>query len=130
MNKLSRRALAVWAADQLTTGLPAGSVAKQLAAVLVQSGMSEQAQFLINDVLWELEQRKELVIGRVTSAHKLSQPLESELLSEIKKATKAKHVTLEKNIDKSVLGGMRVETASRVWDHSVARKLSELREVR
>lgn len=130
MNKVSRRSLAVWAADQLASGTTASSVAGQLAAVLSQSGMTEQAQFLINDIVWELEQRKELVVGRVTSAHKLSQPLEAELLSEIKKATKAKHVTLEKNIDKSVLGGLKVETASRVWDHSVARKLSELREVR
>ena len=130
MNKVSRRSLAVWAADQLSLGASASSVARQLAAVLSQSGMNEQAQFLINDIVWELEQRKELVVGRVTSAHKLSQPLESELLSEIKKVTKAKHVTLEKNIDKSVLGGLRVETASRVWDYSVARKLSELREVR
>lgn len=129
MNKVSRRSLAVWAADQLSSGTTASSVARQLAAVLSQSGMTEQSQFLINDIVWELEQRKELVVGRVTSAHKLSQPLESELLSEIKKATKAKHVTLEKNIDKSVLGGLKVETASRVWDHSVARKLSELREV-
>ncbi len=130
MNKVSRRSLAVWAANQLIAGKKASDVAKHLAAVLTQSRMGEQTAFLINDIKWELEQRNELAVGRVTSATKLSHQLESELLTQIKKTTKAKHVALEKNIDKSVLGGIRVETASRVWDQSVARKLSELREVR
>jgi F0F1-type ATP synthase delta subunit len=55
--------------------------------------------------------------------------LETSLVSQIKQATGAKDVVLEKNIDKSVLGGLRVETASRVWDSTVSRKLAELKEV-
>jgi F0F1-type ATP synthase delta subunit len=129
MNKVSRRALAHWAADQLTAGKSAAVVAKHLAAVLKQSNMAGQVMFLINDISWELEQRQALAIGKVTSASSLSKKLETSLVSQIKQATGAKDVVLEKNIDKSVLGGLRVETASRVWDATVSRKLAELKEV-
>jgi F-type H+-transporting ATPase subunit delta len=129
MNKVSRRALANWAADQLISGKPAASVAKHLAAVLKQSNMAAQVGFLINDISWELEQRQALAVGKVTSASGLSKQLEDILVGQIKKATGAKDVVLEKNIDKSVIGGVRIETASRVWDATVSSKLSELKEV-
>jgi F-type H+-transporting ATPase subunit delta len=129
MNKVSRRALANWAADQLISGKPAASVAKHLAAVLKQSNMAAQVGFLINDISWELEQRQALAVGKVTSASGLSKQLEDVLIGQIKKATGAKDVVLEKNIDKSVIGGVRIETASRVWDATVSSKLSELKEV-
>jgi F-type H+-transporting ATPase subunit delta len=129
MNKVSRRSLAHWAATRLAAGTNAGTVAKHLAAVIIQQGMTEQLQFLLSDINWELEQNRSLAVGRVTSAHPLTMPLESVLVSQIKKITGAKNVTLEKKIDKSVLGGIRVETANHVWDYSVSRKLSELREV-
>jgi hypothetical protein len=129
MNKVSRRALAHWAADQLEAGKPARSVAKHLAAALKQSNMSGQVEFLINDISWELEQRQTLTVGKVISASNLTKQLEQALISQIKQATGAKDVVLEKQIDKSVIGGMRVETANRVWDATVSRKLSELKEV-
>lgn len=129
MNKISRRSLAHWAAEQLAGGTSSSIVAKHLAAVITQQNMTEQLQFLISDINWELEQSGALAVGKVTSAHPLTRPLESALISQIKKMTGAKNVTLEKKIDKSVLGGIRVETANHVWDHSVSRKLSELREV-
>lgn len=129
MNKTSRRALAYWAADQLTAGKSAASVAKHLAAVLKQAGMSGQVDFLINDIIWELEQRQALTVGKVTSARALSKQLQTALSAQIKKITGAKDVVLENKVDKSVIGGLRVETASRVWDGTVARKLTELKEV-
>jgi F-type H+-transporting ATPase subunit delta len=129
MNKVSRRALARWAADQLTAGKSSASVAKQLAAALKESNMISQVEFLISDISWELEQRQTLAVGKVTSAHPLSRALEKALAAQIKKTTGAHDVVLEKNIDKSVLGGVRIETASRVWDATVSRKLAELKEV-
>ena len=129
MNKVSRRSLAHWAATRLAAGEKADIVAKHLAAVVSQQDMTEQVQFLLSDINWELEQNQFLAVGKVTSAHPLTQTLESDLTTQIKKMTGAKNVTLEKNIDKSVLGGIRVETANHVWDYSVSRKLSELREV-
>jgi F0F1-type ATP synthase delta subunit len=129
MNTISRRALARWAADQLSDGKSSALVAKHLAASLIESRMVNQAGFLIEDILWELEQRRTLAIGKVTSAHSLSVSLEKSLLAQIKKATGVNEVIIEKSIDKSVLGGVRVETSNHVWDSTIARKLVELKEV-
>jgi F0F1-type ATP synthase delta subunit len=51
------------------------------------------------------------------------------LISQIKKATGAQAVVLEKTVDKSVIGGLRVQTSNHVWDSTIARKLIELKEV-
>jgi len=129
MNKVSRRALAHWAAAELTSGKPAGSVARHMAAILKQQGMVNQVDFLIGDIEWELEQQGSLVFGVVTSARPISKQLESALKSQLKKVSKAGDVALENVVDKEVLGGLRVETSRHVWDQTIARKLSELREV-
>jgi F-type H+-transporting ATPase subunit delta len=129
MNKVSRRELAIWAADQLQAGTSSAQVAKHLAAVLKESKMENQVDFLMNDIIWELEQRQALTVGKVTSAHPLSRSLETSLANQIKKATGSDNVILEKRIDKSVIGGVRIETAKHVWDSTVTRKLSELKEV-
>src|SRR5581483_9926553 len=103
MNKVSRRELAHWAANQLVAGEPAGSVAKHLAAVLKEANMTSQVDFLVGDISWELEQRQTLAVGSITSAHPLSRALEKALAEQVKKATGVSDVVLEKNIDKSVL---------------------------
>jgi F0F1-type ATP synthase delta subunit len=129
MRGISRRALARWATDELASGTPAAKVAGHLAAVLKDSNALNQAGFLMSDIAWELEHRNILAIGKITSATPISKQLESALKTQLKAATQARNVSLEKNIDKSVLGGVRVETASHIWDQTVSRKLSELREV-
>jgi F-type H+-transporting ATPase subunit delta len=129
MNKLSRRALAGWAADQLIAGTAATDIAKHLVATLIDGARLNQADFLMADIAWELEQRQALAIGRITTATPLTEQLERALIEQIKQATKADQVSLDKKIDKTVIGGVRIETASHIWDHTVSRKLSELREV-
>lgn len=129
MSKISRRSLARYGADQLLAGTPAESVAKKLMAVLAEAGKIGEASFLLDDISWELEQRRALTIGKITSAHELSAKLQTELKAQLKKATGAKQVLIESSVDKSVHGGIRLQTATRIWDDTVARKLSELREV-
>jgi F0F1-type ATP synthase delta subunit len=128
MSKVSRRALAGYAADQLLAGKSAKSVAKSLAAQIHDSGSNIEPEFLLEDIAWELENRKALAVGHVTSASALSSKLEDDLMEHLKKVTKADKVVLEKHIDKSVIGGVRVETSGRVWDGTVLRALSELKE--
>lgn len=126
--RTSRRALARYAADQLLAGKRPAGLAKQLAAIMVESGHADDAEFLLGDIAWELEKRQALAIGRVTSASPLTKTLEAALKTQLKKATKAHEVLLEKQIDKALLGGLKVETSGRVWDLSVAHELSQLRE--
>jgi ATP synthase F1 delta subunit len=129
MSKVSRRSLARYGADQLLAGQPAKSVAKQLVSVLVESGKANEANFLLDDISWELERRQTLAIGKVISAHELSAKLQAEIKAQLQKATGAKQVLIEPSIDKSVHGGIRIQTATQIWDDTVSRKLSELREV-
>ena len=128
MNKISRRSLASYAAGQLLLGKPVKNVAKHLAAILVESGRDSELEFLIGDVAWELERRQALAIGRVTSARPLTRQLEAALKAAVKEITRAREVLLTNKIDKSVLGGLKVETAGRVWDETLSRKLANLRE--
>jgi F-type H+-transporting ATPase subunit delta len=128
MIKLSRRALAAYAVEQLQAGKSVSGIAKRLAAGLKESGKANEVEFLINDVIWQLEQSQQLAIGKVTSAHSLSDQLKQALKLELKKITGAKEVSLREKVDKSVLGGLRVETAEHVWDDTVSRKLAELKE--
>jgi F-type H+-transporting ATPase subunit delta len=129
MSKISRRSLANYGVDQLIAGKPAKSVAKQLVTILAEQGWLSQAAFLLDDISWELENRQALAVGKVTSAQPLSAKIQAELKAQIKQATGVKEVLLDSDIDKSVIGGIRLETSSRVWDSTVSRKLSELREV-
>jgi F0F1-type ATP synthase delta subunit len=129
MSKISRRSLAKWSAKQLAEGKSAAYISGHLAATLVEAGMAEQVDFLLNDILWELEQDKVLVVGKVTSVHQITRQLEESLAQQIKKATGAGSVLIEKSVDKSVLGGVRIETSNHIWDSTVLRKLSELKEV-
>lgn len=129
MNKLSRRAIANYTADQLVAGVSAHALARRLAAVLTESGLTNQLEFLLGDIASELESRGQLAVGRVTTIHPLTEELGAALKAQIKTATKVREVLLEEQIDKSVIGGIRVETASRVWDDTLSRKLNRLKEV-
>lgn len=128
MSKLTRRALSRYATDQLMAGKSAKAIAKHLAAVMVELGSMQDIDFLIGDIASELEQRRELAISLITSATPLSSELRDELKKRIKKATGAKAVLLEETVDRSVIGGIRIETSSHVWDSTIVRRLTDLRE--
>jgi F-type H+-transporting ATPase subunit delta len=75
-----------------------------------------------------LEQRGRLTAASITSARPLSENLETELKTALKKLVQVETVLLNNEVDKSVLGGVRIETPTRVWDSTVARQLRDLRE--
>jgi len=129
MSKTSRRNLAAYGVDRLLAGEPANRVGKELAAIIVDSGKAIELEFLIGDIAWELEQRHELAIGKITSAHGLDNKVRAELIDQLRKAIGTKEVLLEEERDESLIGGLRVETATQVWDYTIARKLSQLREM-
>lgn len=128
MSKLSRRALAHYGSEQLLVGKSAASVAKHLAAALIESGKSEEVEFLLGDIAAELESRKALIVTKATSANDLTPSLRQSIIRQIQKATGAKTVLLQEVVDAKVLGGIRLETSTRVWDSTVNRKLADLKE--
>ena len=128
MQKISRRQLAKYAADQLAAGTPTKKIAAQLGAVLVATKRSGQSGELLEDVAYELEARGSLAHGTITSALPLSQELKAELTKFIKTSTNVKDVNIDEIIDSSVLGGVRIDTARRSWDQTLKRRLTDIRE--
>ncbi len=129
MNKISRRNLARYGAAQLLTGTSAGRLAKQLVSVLNDDKRIAEVEQLLADIDYELESCGKLATAEVTTAHDLSTKLRSEINHLIKQSTKVEAVELDETIDKKVIGGIRLQTATRVWDKTVARQLNQIREI-
>jgi ATP synthase F1 delta subunit len=128
MSRISRRALARFAVEQIAAGEPAAAIAKYLAGVLLETGRAEQVDFLLGDIAWELEHRGLVTTATVTSATPLSAQLQSLIKSQLKKAANTDHVLLDERVDKSLIGGVKIETSARVWDTSVRSQLNQIKE--
>ena len=129
MPVLSRRQLAAYAADQLLASQQVSAIAKELAAVLVNSRRANQAELLAQDIAWELERRGAAANATVTAAHDLSEQLRKQISAFVKKSAKVERVIINQNIDESVIGGVRIDTAAHSWDKTLSRKLTDIREV-
>jgi F0F1-type ATP synthase delta subunit len=97
--------------------------------VLVNSRRANQAELLAQDIAWELEHRGEVANATVTSAHELSEQLRKQISNFVKQSAKVNQVIINENLDESVIGGVRIETAAHSWDKTLSRKLTEVREV-
>lgn len=128
MNKVSRRSLARYAADRLLASDPPSNVAEAIASVLVQNKRSGEAELLVADINYELESHGKAATAQITTAHELTDGLRDEIKNLVKKASEVDEVILNEQVDKSVIGGVRIETATRVWDKTAARQLHDLKE--
>lgn len=126
---LSRRQLAAYGADQLLSGKRPATVARELAAALITSRRQAQAELLAQDIAWELETRGKVANAQITTASALSEQLRKQITAHVKRAAQVDSVIINENIDKSVVGGIRIDTASHSWDKTLSRKLAEIREV-
>jgi len=127
MIKISRRELANYAADQLLAGVSAKKIARQLAAVLVVGKRQNEAELLADDVAYELEVRGKFTMATVTSARHLSPKLRQEITEAVRQAAAVETAKLEEEVDQTVLGGLRIETAAHSWDDTIIRRLNDLR---
>ena len=127
-SKISRRSLARYAADQLLGGSSAKSVAKHLAAALINSRSEKAASLLLDDINYELQSRGHLSSAMLTSARPFSASSKKQITSLVKKLAQVRQVVLAEQIDKSVIGGVRIQTAEGTWDKTVTAELSRLKE--
>ena len=49
--------------------------------------------------------------------------------AQVKKSAKVEQVIISEQIDKSVIGGVRIDTAAHSWDKTLSRKLTDIQEV-
>lgn len=99
---------------------------QRLAAYLVATGRSNQADLVINDIAHELQAQAGLVTAEVVSARQLSQEMRAALRGLLADQTGAESVVLHETTDQSLLGGFVARTADAEIDASVRTKLNKL----
>lgn len=125
-HSLSRRVLANHISGQLIEGVPSRRLAQQLAAYLIESGRLKESSMLLRDINESLAE-KGYVNGTVVSAHQLSETTIRSIEQFTKEATRATKVTIDPQVDTSMVGGLLLQTPGYQLDSTVKRQLTTLR---
>ena len=124
--KLSRRSLSLHVATHLVNGKPQKEIAKQLAAYLIWTRRTRELSLIVRDIQFYLAEHGHIA-GTVTSAHELSAATLRSIEAFTKQKTGAKDVSLDRAVDESVLGGIKLEIPGYELDTTVARQLTILK---
>lgn len=125
--KASRRVLARTVATKLLAEPDRRSHwMKVTAAYIMDHGMDEDIDLIINDIAHELYRQAGHLVVDVTSARVLSDSTREELTRMLREATKASTVEISEQTDPSLLGGLIAKTPDAVLDASVRTKLKQL----
>lgn len=122
-SRLSRRVLAQHVAERLMAG--DAIVLSQLAAYLVETSRTAEADLLVRDIETALSERG-LVVADVATAYTIDAATETQLRNFIAQVTNAKTVQLRHETDGSLVAGVRVRTPDAELDASVRRQLKKL----
>lgn len=127
MTKVSRRVLArTVAAKLLLEPTKRSHWLKATAAYLIEHGMAEDVDLIVNDIAHELYEQSGHLLVSVTSARKLSDSTRETLTHMLKEAANAKRIELTMHTDPDLLGGLIARTPDAVLDASVRTKLKQL----
>ncbi|MFZ1301522.1 MAG: F0F1 ATP synthase subunit delta [Candidatus Microsaccharimonas sp.] len=126
MARLSRRAIATYVADELSSGKDHKKLILQLAAFLVETRRTSELSLIIRDIQFYLAE-KGSVSGVITTASTLTAETKKAIEKYVKQQTGAKDVSLDSFIDPSVIGGVKVSIPGRELDATVSRSLTILK---
>lgn len=122
MQKLSRRKLAHYVANNVRGGFVSPSVLSEVAAYLVETGRQRELTLVVRAIEDVLAERG-VVVASVTSAHPLTNDIRQQLIKKIA----AKEVYLHETVDPALIGGVRLQTPSATLDTTIAHKLTLLK---
>ncbi len=125
--RLSRREMANYAIAQLLKGVSIKPLARKLAAALIESGRAKESDLLISDISSELESRGKLAQVEISSAHALDKQLVKSLVELAKDRTDSAEALVKSRVEPNLIGGFRLETATKVWDKTIKRRLSDIK---
>jgi F-type H+-transporting ATPase subunit delta len=128
MIKLARRKVARFALDEIGRGTQPKKVASALAAELVETKRINEAKLLISDIAELAENDGQSAQVVVSSAHELKNRQLEEIGDILKKQLGVSSVVVENRVDKNLIGGLKIDTATRSIDKSVARQLNIIKE--
>jgi len=126
MALLSRRQLAQRTAQRLRAGDAKSGVLRELAAYLIDSKRTSEADLVVRDIERQLAGAG-VVVGTVVSARPLNDQARTAVDALIKHHYgTASQVVLRERVDPGLVGGVRLELPGRQLDASVKAKLEKL----
>lgn len=106
------------------------SLAKKVAAYLIKAGKTSELNSLSRDVMQARKSRDGIVELTAISSHELSnEQIEAIKQTVLKMSPNAKDIIVNRKIDGSVIGGVRLEFANHLLDLSVSAKLNKLKQL-
>lgn len=120
---ISRRKLAAFVADGVTRGDDISDLLESLAAYLIDTRRTREADLVVRTIEDELEARG-TTIATVVSAR----GLDADMRDAIGRLLDARTLEVREVIDPSVLGGVRVDTPSTRLDATIKHRLAVLRD--
>ena len=123
----ARTELAEVVGNRLLKSVSSRSLAKEVAAYLLQQNKVYELESLMRDVM-AYRQENGVIEAEVATAH----PLDPSMLKQVKqlvaeKYPKAKHIIVHEHIDESIVGGLTITLAHEKLDMSVKSKLDTFR---
>lgn len=120
--RISRRKLAQYAADRLVKGEKTTVVIRDVAAFLIDTRRTREAELIVRDIESALAEQG-VIVADVTSAF----PLADAIKDDIKKLVGGKQLVLRETVDPDVLGGIRLVTPGKRLDATLKRKIQALK---
>lgn len=122
---VSRRRIAQHVADEYLRGVALADVLTHVAAYLIDTRRTREANLVARAIEDELALRGH-VVARVSSAR----PLDEALRNQVTALIGGEHVYLDEHIDASLIGGVKIETPVSTLDTTIKRKLLALRQAK
>ena len=122
MEKLSRRKLALYAANQVVDGAISATVITEIAAYLTESGRVRESELVVRAIEDELAARS-VVVADVTTAYALTDAEKADIRTLIG----SNNVYFRETVDPQIIGGVRVKTPGKMLDATVKTKLQALK---
>lgn len=122
MDKLSRRKLALYAANQVVDGAISATVIAEIAAYLTESGRVRESELVVRAIEDELAARS-VVVADVTTAYALTDAEKADIRTLIG----SNNVYFRETVDPQIIGGVRVKTPGKMLDATVKTKLQALK---
>lgn len=114
------------ALDEVLSRLGAPDFLKELIFLLVRHGRASYIAVVLEQVCSLYKERKKILFFSITSAHKLSQD-ELKIIMKFLERKTGKTVLYDWSIDTSLIAGIRCQSDTLVWEHSISKQLDDLR---
>lgn len=121
MQKLSRRKIAEYVADNTKDGVVSAAALKEVAAYMQETRRTRELPLVVRTIEDVLAERGQ-VVARVTSARPLEAELRKTLESQI-----GGTVYMQETVDEAVLGGVKVTTPGRSLDATLMKRINSIR---